>query len=168
MRNLKNNHGTRDRLKRNSNGHCRKPGRIEDAILIRDAALAVVQESGWFEETNIGPMPSWSGGDLHISYRTPFQKLPPLKPATIRKCHNLGLSTAMNLPYGLDIWDRKSGGKVLNIEWSDDGEVALVNFRRGAWEKGVLALRFAGGGCGTLLSCQHDDFAKNLREQISS
>ena len=121
MRNLKYDHASPDRLKRNSRGYCRKSTRIEDAILIREAALAIVQESGWFEETNIGPMPSWRGGDLKISYRTPFQKLPPLKPETIRKCHNLGLSTAKNMPYGLDIWDRKSGGKVLNLEWSDAG-----------------------------------------------
>jgi len=40
------------------------------------------------------------------------------------------------LPYGLDIWAPK---KVMNIEWSDQGELAIVSFRRGAWEDELIS-----------------------------
>jgi hypothetical protein len=42
-----------------------------------------------------------------------------------------------NLPYGLDVW---APNKVLNIEWDDKGNYALVSFRPGAWEAELTAL----------------------------
>ncbi len=44
-----------------------------------------------------------------------------------------GLLPTQNLPHGLDVW-QNPGGKVLNIEWSDTGEVAMISFKRGEWE----------------------------------
>jgi hypothetical protein len=48
-----------------------------------------------------------------------------------------GLTVPQNLPYGLDVW---APNKVLNIEWDDKGNYALVSFRPGAWEAELTAL----------------------------
>jgi hypothetical protein len=39
---------------------------------------------------------------------------------------------------GLDIWTPEA--KVLNIEWTADGEVTLRSFKRGNWEKKLTRL----------------------------
>jgi hypothetical protein len=43
-----------------------------------------------------------------------------------------GLDPPENLPYGLDVW---RGGKKLNIEWSDAGQVVVVSYKAGDWER---------------------------------
>jgi len=40
----------------------------------------------------------------------------------------------LNLPYGVDLyWPGQ--GKVLNVQWDDDGNLDLVSFHRGEWEQ---------------------------------
>jgi len=75
-------------------------------------------------------------GTLKISYRTPFQRLPPFPEHLKYRCELLGLPAKENLPYGLDVWAPK---KVLNIEWDDKGAVVLVAFRTGEWEAELIA-----------------------------
>jgi hypothetical protein len=41
------------------------------------------------------------------------------------------------LPYGLDVWRPH---RVLSVAWEPDGPIAVVGFRRGAWEDETLAL----------------------------
>jgi hypothetical protein len=41
------------------------------------------------------------------------------------------------LPYCLDIW---RGKKVFSLEWSDNGAVNIINFKRGMWEGEFLAV----------------------------
>ena len=52
-----------------------------------------------------------------------------------------GLALRTQHPYGLDVWAYGPGrrGKVLNMEWSDGGELTLRSFRRGEWEAEVLS-----------------------------
>jgi hypothetical protein len=42
---------------------------------------------------------------------------------------------AAGMPYGLDIW--AGNKKVLNIAWGHYGELEILKFRRGTWEKQV-------------------------------
>jgi hypothetical protein len=40
----------------------------------------------------------------------------------------------------LDVWDKtRRGAKVLNVNWSGDGAIQVVSFRRGDWEQVLLA-----------------------------
>jgi len=111
--------------------------RLEAALRIRDAAISKIQSEGRWEQTGrVGPTMMWDGEGLKIGYRTPFQKLPPVTDPLLKQ--RLVAAGKMNLPYGLDIWDMEGVGKVLNIEWSETGDIHLVSFRRGAWEEKVL------------------------------
>ncbi len=113
------------------------PKRLK-ALRLRNAALSKVRAEGKFQETNIGHVLSWSGNGLAICLRTPFNSLPPVPDAVSYEASLRGVSVG-NRPYGLDIWEPKGVGKVLNIEWSDNDEVDLVTFRRGDWEAKVIA-----------------------------
>ena len=109
-----------------------------DALRLRDAALHKVRTEGSFEVTNIGHCLMWHGEGLQISLRTPFNRIPPALEALKYEATLRGKRVG-NLPYGLDIWDLNGVGKVLNIEWSDNGEVDFVSFRRGDWEAKIMA-----------------------------
>ena len=117
--------------------------RLDSALQIRDSALVILRAKGSFEDNGIGPMMDWQKDGLHMSYRTPFQKLPPT-PDLLKYMAAIDGKHLENLSYGLDIWDHEYGGKVLNIEWNDKGDVQLVSFRRGAWEARVLAFSITG------------------------
>jgi hypothetical protein len=36
------------------------------------------------------------------------------------------------LPYVMDVWD---GGKVLSLQWADDGSVEIISYKPGTWEQ---------------------------------
>ena len=74
---------------------------------------------------------------LHILYHTPIQRIPQVDDALKYRAAQLGLKMPKNLPYGLDVWAPK---KVMNIEWDDQGNVALVSLRPGAWESQLMNL----------------------------
>jgi hypothetical protein len=64
---------------------------------------------------------------LIILHTTPFQRLPQPTGVFIRYLAALhGLDPPENLPYGLDVW---RGGKKLNIEWSDAGQVVVRSYK---------------------------------------
>ena len=69
-------------------------------------------------------------GDVTISYRTPFQPLPPLSQFMRYQIARLGGKES--LPYGLDIWFAHK--KVLNVEWNDEGLIEIISYRPGEWE----------------------------------
>lgn len=118
----------------------KRGNRQEEALRIRDAALAKMRADGGFEEIKgFGPVPKWQGGGLMMIHRTRFQKLPEPKDPRVRAMLR-AMPEKMNMPYGLDIWDTNKGGKVLNIEWNEAGDTKLTSFRRGAWEAKVLSL----------------------------
>jgi hypothetical protein len=119
--------------------------RQERALQLRDAALQIVQRHGTLQPVSglSARVLLYRGADLMIIYRTPFQQPPP-PGANAREIEQYGAHTAAalhqraprSLPYGLDIF---CGRKVLNIEWVEDGAVALVAFNRGDWEDRLLA-----------------------------
>jgi hypothetical protein len=69
-------------------------------------------------------------GDVAITYRTPFQPLPPLSQFMRYQIALYGGKE--NLPYGLDIWFAHK--KVLNVEWNDEGLIRIISYRPGEWE----------------------------------
>ena len=115
--------------------------RLEVALQIREAALQKLRAEGEFEEIHrVGSVlswkaPDWQQGGIHMLHRTPFQKLPKPSAEVMKTAFEYGLEPRLNLPYGLDIW---AGGKVMNLEWNDSGDIKLVSFKRGAWEQIVL------------------------------
>ena len=111
--------------------------RLEAALRLRDAALNKLRSEGSLEDTKSGPYLRWAGKDLEIGVWYPFQRLPPVS-QTVKYFAVKPGKGPVNLNYGLDIWDKR--GKVLNIEWSDTGEVLIVSFRRGDWEQKLLSL----------------------------
>jgi len=100
---------------------------------IRAAALRVVEEIGSWHPVRTGSRDrAFRGaeiGDVAISYRTPFQPLPPRSQFTRYQIALLGKE---NLPYGLDIWFAHK--KVLNVEWNDEGLIKIISYRPGEWE----------------------------------
>lgn len=52
-------------------------------------------------------------------------------------CRPLGIELGEALPYGIDIWH---GKKVFSLEWGDDGQARIINFKRGPWESELFAL----------------------------
>jgi len=114
------------------------------ALELRDAALKIVRCSGTWDDINVDParLPNMrlldaSLGNLRISHRIPFQRLPELHARLKHVADRDGLIMPENLPYGLDVWALKE--KVLDIEWDDSGSVELVTLRRGPWETGLIA-----------------------------
>ena len=119
-----------------------KSTKLAHALLLRDGALTVLKRVGVWETIAVrgaGDMKFLSAriGSLDILYRTPFQRMPQPDDALKYRAAQLGLTSPKNLPYGLDIWALK---KVLNIEWDDKGNVALVSLRHGAWESELITL----------------------------
>ncbi len=99
----------------------------ERAIRLRDTALKVVQSKGRLSPLLTGKKivfktMIYESGYAEIRYYTPYG---PVAEAT-------GV-----MPYALDVFWPK---KVLVIEWNDAGDVRIVGFRRGDWEKKLLAL----------------------------
>jgi hypothetical protein len=102
----------------------------ERAVQLRDLALRVIKARGTWPSFGGGPRlltfndVGLSG--LSISYRTPFQRLPPPPEFLKYLAARDGKTASKNLPYGLDVWQDR---KVLNVEWSDNGRVDVVATR---------------------------------------
>jgi hypothetical protein len=115
--------------------------KLNDAINIRDRVLKKLSTSGRLEKVvqNFPAVCHWSGDGVEVIYRSPFQKIPKGKndeklnyvKALIKQ---KGGKVREQLPYGLDVWS-KMQSKVLNIEWNESGQVDVIKFRRGPWEK---------------------------------
>lgn len=113
--------------------------RLETATRLRDAALSKLRAEGTLDRlggtNDIGRILRGKIGALTMVLRTPFNRLPPL---TEDMKYNSALfgRRPHTLPYGLDIW--AEGGKVFFVEWNDEGEIDLVSFKRGEWEKTLI------------------------------
>jgi hypothetical protein len=113
--------------------------RREKARELHQVATQLLREKGKFEKIS----GSFQGQPLiveleqyHLALRTPFNC--PLPPPTEFRRYLMALTgtAALNLPYGLDIWE---GKKVLNLEWDIDNNLEIVSFKRGIWEQIFLA-----------------------------
>lgn len=120
--------------------HRSRRSRKLDALQIRDAVLVLMRQYGrWRQHAcKIGDkfIPSFDAKleGMTISLRTPFSPMP--GPShEIRYMAALLGQKLVDHPYGLDIWAPK---KVMNLEWSDNDEVLVVSFRRGAWEDEII------------------------------
>ena len=110
--------------------------RLDAALRVRDAALMKMRVEGLWEVTNIGRVLMWKQMGLRMVFRTPFNKLPQI-PEHIKYLAAETGRSPINLNYGLDIWFNDKN--VLKIEWDDSERVRLTSFRRGDWERKVLA-----------------------------
>jgi hypothetical protein len=120
----------------------KKSAKLARALALRDAAITVVRHIGVWETIPVRGARDMKFlcariGSLQISYRTPFQQMPQAANAVKYRAAQHSLTVPRSLPYGLDVWANK---KVLNVEWDDQGNVALVSLRPGAWEAELTAL----------------------------
>jgi hypothetical protein len=111
------------------------------ALELRDAALGLVRTRGaWVpvpvDGKDVRFLMAEANG-VRVMYRTQFQRGPDSpKPGTY--AHAVAMQRAKpGLPHALDVWAENE--KVLNIQWSERGEVDLVSFQRGTWESRLLA-----------------------------
>jgi len=115
--------------------------RVHRAVEIREATLTVLHSVGKWDR-NFRDGDKWvphrvaSIGRISMSLRTPFTPEPGPSDGLIVLAARQGLRIPTALSYGLDIWAPK---KVMNIEWSDRGELVIVSFRRGAWEDELIS-----------------------------
>ena len=71
--------------------------------------------------------------DVRIALQTPLQQQPPdIPPLTKYLAAHRGKPTPVYLPYVMDVWD---GGKVLSLQWADDGSVEIISYKSGTWEQ---------------------------------
>jgi hypothetical protein len=101
--------------------------------IVRELALSILKTSGsWNREGSINLLEArWDS--LEIAHRTQFQPLPS---ETVGMGYMRALLKAKaNLPYGLDIWYRKT--KVMNIEGGNGDEFQIVSYRPGEWESQI-------------------------------
>jgi hypothetical protein len=122
----------------------RKRAKLERTLVLRDAALKVVRRTGVWELIKVAGQParnikvlSARIGSLQISYRIPFHQTPQPSDAVKYCAAQHGLTVPWNLTFGLDVW---APNKVLNIEWDDKGNYAIVSFRPGTWEAELTVL----------------------------
>jgi hypothetical protein len=115
--------------------------RFQVAVRIRDIILPKLRAAGSFTGTDglrlftyrtLTNSPTY----FDISLLTPFQGDIFRSHRAYRRLAERGSPSCLNLPYGLDIWSK--AGKVLNLEWAEDGRIRLVSLRRGEWENAVI------------------------------
>jgi hypothetical protein len=98
---------------------------------LRNAALAILKRFGVWEAEDDVHLLSANLGLFRLVHRTPVQKLPKTSKQLKYRAASLR-GDGPNLPYGLEVWTSK--GKVLNVEWNDQGAVAVILRRPGSWE----------------------------------
>ena len=111
------------------------------ALELRDAALGLVRTKGtWVPVPVDGKELRFlmaEANGVRVMYRTPFQRVPD-SPKSGIYAHAVAKQRARpDLPHALDVWAENE--KVLNIQWSERGEVNLMSFQRGTWELKLLA-----------------------------
>ena len=107
----------------------RRSDRLSEALRIRDAALCILRREGRLITTNLpGKVLEANTASLAMLHRTPFQRLPELSARDMYDMAMIERATGKpakrNLPYGLDVW---AGRKVLNIEWSMNDQVGVID-----------------------------------------
>lgn len=116
----------------------RKPSkstRLDAALAIRELALVLLNDSGeWLEVPPHGRVRAYRTSELQMILHTPSQRLP----GTRWDKGKMGAYPVVNLDYGLNIWDTR--GKVMNLEWTVDGNFKLAALRRGEWEEHLQTL----------------------------
>ena len=126
------------------NARLTKSTKLAYALVLRDTALTVLTRMGTWETVEVArgapgtrdmKVLSACLGNLHILYRTPFQRVSQPDDLMKYRAAQISPTVPQTLPYGLDLWAPK---KVLNIEWDDRGNAVLVSLRHGAWETELI------------------------------
>jgi hypothetical protein len=106
----------------------------ERAIELRDLALTVVRTRASSQIVgNKLRLLTCHCDDLRIALQTPFQQQPSQAPPMAKYlAAQRGKPSPVNFPYVIDVWD---GGKVLSVQWADDGAVLVVSYKPGTWER---------------------------------
>jgi hypothetical protein len=119
-----------------------KPTRLSRAIEIRDHVLPLVRARGAPQRFQVGQdfvsATQWEHAVFTFGLWVP-NKMPLRSPIDYAMAVVLRDAVEHALPFGLDIW-RGVTGKVLSMDWADDGRVNLISIRPGPWESEVLAL----------------------------
>jgi hypothetical protein len=110
---------------------------------LRAAALALIKSKQQWTTVSGIKCPAYEDDDLKILLHTPFQAFPKQMPALPAHYSDQQKFFAVSLfqnfeqhTSGLDIWS--GGKKVLNIGWTGDGEINVVSFKRGDWERKLV------------------------------
>jgi len=108
--------------------------RREHALALRDLALTVAKARGsWQTVGNKVRFLTCRLDDVRIALQTPLQQQPSdITPLAKYLAGHRGKPTPVYLPYVIDVWD---GGKVLTVQWADDGAVVIISYKPGAWER---------------------------------
>jgi hypothetical protein len=106
----------------------------EHAIALRDLALTVARAHGsWQTVGRKLRLLTCHLDDVRIALQTPLQQQPSdIPPLTKYLAAHRGKPTPVYLPYVMDVWD---GGKVLSLQWADDGSVEIISYKPGTWER---------------------------------
>jgi hypothetical protein len=106
----------------------------EHALALRDLALTVARARGsWQTVGNKVRFLTCRLDDVRIALQTPLQQQPSdIPPPAKYLAGHRGKPTPVYLPYVIAVWD---GGKVLTVQWADDGAVEIISYKPGAWER---------------------------------
>lgn len=116
---------------------------------LRDAALQLVERYGEWGETNIRRIRTGRQAPFLVVSTTPFQRRPQ---ASDDVKYLRALRAAQGAPVrleracGVDVWaDLRVGAKlkplkVLSLGWNEGSAIDVVTFKRGSWERELLAL----------------------------
>lgn len=110
------------------------------ALAIRDHLLPLIREHGTLEiQRDAVRLTVLRTGEWVFEHWTPFNDLSPEEASSPGYRHALQRQhTALDLPYGLNVW--RAGTKVLSVLWADSGAYEVAEFSRGDWEAKALAL----------------------------
>ena len=119
-----------------------RPTRLTRAIAIRNHVLPLVRERGVQERFKIGEgfvsAVQWKHAVFTFGLWTP-NDMPTRGPVDYALAVAVQDTVEAALPNGLDVW-HAGDGKVLSMEWDQDGKARLISMRSGAWEAEALAL----------------------------
>jgi hypothetical protein len=114
-----------------------KAGRIAKIVQLRDRAMALLREHSKCHDRGGGhKMMCRDTEHLKITYAGPFQKWATDTSETKR--HFQTMNSVVHLPHMLGVWWKDPFKKVLFIEWSDEGKIEVVSYKRGDWEAHLL------------------------------
>jgi hypothetical protein len=136
--------------------------RRKQVLLLRSAALALVEHHGRWERLNVGLVRTADHGRFTVLYTTPFQRTPEPTEDVREFYHDRAIDellaggrheadAPMQSRYMLEVWAslaasqtnarRSRPHKVLHLEWNGIGAtVGVGTFRRGSWESELLSV----------------------------
>jgi hypothetical protein len=113
--------------------------RLAEVVAIRDHVCNIMRTEGkWSEVSGIKAF-MWERDGFTATLNTPFNPLPTAAPP-ISSYQDAALFQRARTPQPnqLSLW---KGKKVLSVEWANGGPPGIISFRRGDWERQLLAIK---------------------------